>query len=282
MSVAAARRPRWWLEAVVIAWLAWIYDLVTNLAAVRETAARRHGASILHAESVLHLDPERALDTWLRGHPLLGVLSGDYYDNAHFIVTFAVIGWLWWRHPGEYRPLRSALVAVNVVGFAVFWVYPVAPPRLLAHHPLPDIVALTHAIGGWHTGVLAHAANQFASMPSLHLGWATWSAWAAWRVWRGRRFAPLVWLYPAATTVVVMATGNHYFFDCVAGVATAAVCIAASGAAYRRLGRARRPGPAATPPDRSGRATVTASSAATGVVTTPMAGKRAQTTKAQA
>jgi hypothetical protein len=142
-----SRRPRWWLELLVIVWLAWVYDLISNLPARRERAATAHARSVLHLEARLHLDPERALDTWLHGHPLLGLLAGDYYDNLHFIVTFAVIGWLWWRHPREYRPLRTTLVLINVIGFFVYWRYPMAPPRLLPGAHFYDIVALTHAIG---------------------------------------------------------------------------------------------------------------------------------------
>ncbi len=240
MSRRAVRRPRWWLEVLVIVWLAWVYDIVTNLAAFREKAAMAHGLGILHFEQRLHLDPERALDTWLHGHPLLGLITGDFYDNAHFVVTFVVIGWLWWCHPKEYRPLRTAIVLVNVIGFVVFWLYPVAPPRLLPGQHLYDIVALTHAFGGWHTGTLSHAANQFAAMPSLHLAWATWSAYAIWMVLHRRhRLVALVWIYPFAIAFSVLSTGNHYLADCVAGVATFAVATLIAFAVHRAWERHR-------------------------------------------
>ncbi len=274
----------------MIVWLAWVYDMISNLAPFRETAAIRNGAGILHLEALLHVDPERALDTWLAGHPLLGVVTGDYYDNAHFVVTFAVIGWLWWHHPRQYRPMRTALILANLIGFAVFWLYPVAPPRLLPGARFADIVALTHAIGGWHSGTLGHEANQFASMPSLHLGWAVWAAWAAWRVWRGRRFAVLVWAYPAATAVAVMATGNHYLLDVVAGIVTTAMSVVAADAIDRRLRRrrsdraGRRPPRSAAIGDATAPAGVGSSSAVTGAVATPTptAGRVAQATNAQA
>ena len=216
-----ARRPRWWAEALVLIWLLWVYDAINNLAALRRHAALAHGLAIVHLEEHLHLDPERLLNRWIDHHRLLGLLAGDYYDNLHFIVSLLVVGWLYWRHPREYRPLRTTLVLVNVVGFLVYWVYPVAPPRLLRGQGFVDIIALTHAIGSSHD--VSKAANQFAAMPSLHLGWACWSALAVWLVMRGRRWAPLVWAYPVMTALVVMATGNHYFADCVAGAATTGV-----------------------------------------------------------
>jgi hypothetical protein len=134
-----------------------------------------------------------------------------------------VLAWLWARHPGDYRPLRTALAGVNVVSLAIFWLLPVAPPRMLPG--MTDVVAATGAPGSWHSGSLATHANELAAMPSLHIAWAVWSAWAVWRVVRRRtRWAGLVWAYPVATTLTVLSTGNHFVADVVAGaVLTAAV-----------------------------------------------------------
>jgi hypothetical protein len=234
------RRPRWWTQILVIVWLCWVYDAVANLAPLRRQAARDHALSILHTERVLHIDPEAALDHWLAGHHALAVVVSNYYDNAHFVVTLGLVGWLWWSHPALYRPLRTALVLINVIGMAVFWVYPTAPPRLLSPSVYVDVVASTHAFGSWHAGTLATAANQLAAMPSLHIAWAVWSAYAVWLVVRGRGERPgglvrpsgpvesvrsvrsvwLVWLYPVVTTFAVLSTGNHFTLDAVAGLLT--------------------------------------------------------------
>jgi hypothetical protein len=221
-------KPRWWIQLLVLAWLGGLYDLVNNLAPTRIGAAMAHGFADLHVEQSLGWVPELAVNHWLAGHPLLGLLAGDYYDCAHFAVTLVVFAWLWWRHPDFYRPLRDALVAVSVVGFAVYWFFPAAPPRLLPGAGFSDIVSSTHAIGAWRSGVLAHTANQFAAMPSLHLAWALWVAFALWRVHRHARAAiALVWAYPLLTTLAVIATGNHLLIDCVAGAVTLALCLAA-------------------------------------------------------
>jgi hypothetical protein len=220
------RRSPWYVEALVIVWLVWAYDLITNLAPLRQAAATAHGRAIMHLEVVLHLDPEGTLDHWLSRHHTLALWVATYYDNAHFVVTLAVIGWLWWRHPLDYRSLRTSLVLVNVIGFVVFWLYPTAPPRLLPGAHISDVVAATGAFGSWHSGQLAHHADELAAMPSLHLAWATWCALAAWQVLRRHhRWAPLVWLYPASTVLAVLATGNHYLADVVAGVATLPVAM---------------------------------------------------------
>jgi membrane-associated phospholipid phosphatase len=62
-------------------------------------------------------------------------------------------------------------------------------------------------------------------MPSLHVGWAVWCGAAIALYARHRWVQVLGIAYPIVTTVVVMATGNHYLLDAVAG----AVVIAAGG-----------------------------------------------------
>lgn len=225
LAAPSVRRPRWWGELLVVVWLCWVYDWVTNLAPMRLGAAMAHARDALHLEQVLHIDPEAALDHWLAGHHTLALWLSNYYDNAHFVVTFAIVAWLWWRHPVQYRPLRTGLVLANVMALVVFWLYPMAPPRLLDPHRFADVVASTHAFGSWHTGSLASAANQLAAMPSLHIAWAVWSALAFWRIFRRRRLAHLAWLYPALTALVVLATGNHFVLDVAGGLATIALAM---------------------------------------------------------
>lgn len=251
----AGRRPRWWVEAAVLVWLLWAYDATANLAHLRQAAAVAHARSVVHLEAVLHLDPELAMDRWLAGHPLLGWWVSTFYDNAHFVVTLGVLGWLWWRHPGPYRPLRTALAGLNVVALAVFWWWPMAPPRLVPGYGAVDVVAATGAPGSWHAGTLAHHANELAAMPSLHLAWAVWSAWALWQVWRSgaaggraRRWAPVVWAYPASVAVGVLATGNHFVADVAAGVVLAAAVVPAADRVHRWLGRLAGPVPAPLAP----------------------------------
>jgi membrane-associated phospholipid phosphatase len=217
----SAPRTRWWVEVAAIVWLCWVYDAVTNLAPLRLQSAIAHGSSILRLEQSLGVAPEHSLDRWLASHHSIGVALSYYYDNAHFIVTLAILGWLWWRRSDIYRPLRSTLVLVNLLAFVVFWLYPVAPPRMLSG--FTDVVATSHTIGSWHTGALASDANQLAAMPSLHIAWAVWCTAAVWiatsRVW----VRLLAALYPFLTAFAVLSTGNHYVLDMVGGLAVLAL-----------------------------------------------------------
>jgi PAP2 superfamily protein len=200
----------------VVVWLCSLYDTITNLAPLRLHAALGHAQGVLDLEQALHIDPELALDRWLAGHHTLGLLVSDYYDNAHFLVTLSLLGWLWWRRADIYRPLRNSLVTVNLLAFVVFWLYPVAPPRML--NGFTDVVSSTHAIGSWHTGALASHANELAAMPSLHIAWAGWCAIALWQLSSRRVVRALAILYPCLTAVAVLATGNHFVLDILGGL----------------------------------------------------------------
>lgn len=217
--LARARgRTRWWVEALAIAWLCWVYDAITNLAPLRMHVAIGHAEGILRLEQTLHIDPEHGLDSWLAGHHTLGLILSDYYDNAHFAVTLGLLGWLWWRRTDLYRPLRNSLVLVNLLGFIVFWRYPVAPPRMLVSKGFTDVVASTHAFGSWHSGALASEANQLAAMPSLHMAWAAWCGLVIWRLSERRPVRTLAILYPCLTALAVISTGNHFVLDLLGGL----------------------------------------------------------------
>jgi hypothetical protein len=230
-------RTRWWGEALLIVWLAWVYDAINNLAPLRLGPALSHGRDILSVEGTLGIAPERSLDQWLSSHHGLGLVVSDYYDNAHFIVTIAVLALLWWQGAALYRPLRNSLIAINLLAFVVFWAYPVAPPRMLGG--FTDVVATTHAIGSWHSGALASQANQLAAMPSLHIAWAVWCTVAIWQLTRRTLVRALAVLYPFLTGFAVLATGNHYTLDILAGLVLVVAAMAIVSAAPRVAARVR-------------------------------------------
>jgi hypothetical protein len=182
---------------------------------------------VLDLERSLHLAPELALNTWLAGQRRLTDVVVFYYENVHAAVTFALIAWLWWHRPALLPPLRAALIAVNLAAQAVFWTWPVAPPRML---PSPRFVDLVAVVGGgaphWRPGSVAVYANQLSALPSLHIAWAVWSAIVVWRLSRRRSVRAAAAIYPVLTTVAVTATANHYLADAVTGALLAGLAVA--------------------------------------------------------
>src|SRR5579859_3485895 len=85
------RRSPLWVEALVIVWLSWLYDEISNLSSLRLHTALMHAGSVLHVEQVWHLEPERALNVWAAAHPALALPLADFYDTSHFAVTSVIL-----------------------------------------------------------------------------------------------------------------------------------------------------------------------------------------------
>jgi len=199
------------------------YSLARNLVAHEVDGARSRAYDVLHLERVLHLDVEAAANNWLTAHLAVAVTASFWYATLHFIVTPVVLVLLWLRAPRPtYRLLRNTLVVATGLALIGYATYPLMPPRMLPSYT--DTMSQTASYGWWGADAsaprgLGGLTNQFAAMPSMHLGWAVWCALAASMLLSGRRWRHLVWLYPLGTLAVVVGTANHYVVDGIAGAA---------------------------------------------------------------
>jgi PAP2 superfamily protein len=241
------RRLSWWRELAFVAVVYASYEVTRGLHHGGLTGALANGRSVLHWEQVTHLDPEHALNVGLAHVTLLAVLASYFYSTMHYVVTPAVLIWMYRRHADHYRRARTTLAIATVTGLVGFYLLPTAPPRLIHGSGFSGFQdTLEHVSNwGWWAGEgsvprgLGGLSNQFAAMPSLHVGWALWSGALIALYARRRAVRSLGVLYPITTTVVVMATGNHYLFDALAGVAVMAFAFAAAvglEAVRRRIG----------------------------------------------
>jgi membrane-associated phospholipid phosphatase len=150
-----------------------------------------------------------------------------------------VLIWMFVRHSAHYRLARTTLALSTVIGLVGYYFMPTAPPRLLANSGISDTLAAVSDYGWWSNQGsvprgLGSLSNQFAAMPSLHVGWALWAGALLWRFGRHRvtRWAGAA--YPVLTTLVVVATGNHYLLDALAGFAAIALAGAVAYSVTRR------------------------------------------------
>jgi hypothetical protein len=211
-------RPHWAFELLVVAFLLVIYDVIAGQAGLRADAA------IAHGRDLLALSPdgfELTADRWLASVGWLRDPASLYYDLAHIDVTLGALVACWFWRGSVYRRARTALVSINLIGLVVFFLYPVAPPRLLPGAGFIDIVGLSGTFQSSPESV--QHSNAFGSMPSLHSAWAVWVALAVMSMTSRRWLRGLAWLHVALTFVFVVITGNHYVIDIVAGIATALV-----------------------------------------------------------
>jgi hypothetical protein len=165
-----------------------------------------------------------------------------FYGTAHFFVTLGVFIALYKLRPsvfGQWRNTLAVMTALAIIGFSLF---PLMPPRLL-DAPCPDegygaacieseyrnfngaenfgfVDTIKEHGGPWafDRGPGSKISNQYAAMPSLHIGWATWCAFALWPIARRLWMRLALLIYPTITTFCIIVTGNHFWIDGVGGI----------------------------------------------------------------
>ena len=250
-ATAAARRAGLaWPRLPAAAELATIaagyggYALVRLAVRAGRRAAFAHAAWLWQAERRLHLTAEPSLNHLAAAHLALAEAAGYYYGLAHFLLTPLVLAWLYLRRPAAFGRLRSALVLATTAANVVFWAWPAAPPRFSVPG-MTDILVTDDILGAAHPRGATSLVNLYAAMPSLHVAWAAWCALAVASASHGR-WRHLAWLYPAATTLVVLASANHFLLDAAGGLAVTGLGMLATSQPSQLLARRRahpvRPG----------------------------------------
>ncbi|MFG2355961.1 phosphatase PAP2 family protein [Streptomyces sp. NPDC048521] len=228
-EVAARPRLRWWTELPLILLVYGCYSAGRLLARGDVSGAVDHGLAILRIEKLLYLNAEHPLNRLFTREPWLGVPADFWYASLHYLVTPAVLVWLFRARARHYRAARTWLMTSTFMGLIGFTLLPTCPPRLLsAGHGFVDTMAHYSSYGWWGGEASAPRGmggmtNQYAAMPSLHVGWALWCGVMLWR-YGGTRLTKVCGVaYPLLTAIVVMGTANHYFLDAAAGVAVMGV-----------------------------------------------------------
>ncbi|MFI5975068.1 phosphatase PAP2 family protein [Streptomyces sp. NPDC051452] len=228
-EVAPRTRLRWWTELPLILLVYGCYSAGRLLARGDVTTAVDHGLALLRVEKLLRLNAEHPLNRLFTREPWLGVPADFWYASLHYLVTPAVLIWLFRSRAPFYRAARTWLMTSTFIGLIGFTLMPTCPPRLLsADHGFVDTMAQYSSYGWWGGEASAPRGmggmtNQYAAMPSLHVGWALWCGVMLWRHGGTRLTKVLGVAYPLLTALVVMGTANHYFLDAAAGVAVMAV-----------------------------------------------------------
>ncbi|MFG2653778.1 phosphatase PAP2 family protein [Streptomyces sp. NPDC048425] len=224
-TAATGDRLRWWTELPLIVLVYAAYSAGRLMVRGDEARAVEHGLAILRAEKALHLNLEHPLNRLFTAEAWIGVPADFWYASLHYLVTPGILIWLFRSRAVHFRAARTWLMASTLIGLIGFTLVPTCPPRLLSPgHGFVDTMAQYSSWGWWGGEAsaprgLGGMTNQYAAMPSLHVGWAMWCGVMLWRHGRTPLVRAAGVAYPLITTFVVMGTANHYFFDALAGVA---------------------------------------------------------------
>jgi PAP2 superfamily len=239
-----ATRPRALPELLLVAVLFLAYKLGRALIEGHVARAFDNAWRVWDLERMLHLPSEVAVQQAVLPHGSLVHIANSYYAYVHFPATAAFLLFMYLRRPTYYVWARRSIAGLTAAALVLHVLVPLAPPRLLTGTGMLDTGHLfgPAVYGNVSTDTLS---NQYAAMPSLHVGWALAIAVGLIATTRSRlRWAWL--LYPLMTGAVVVVTGNHYWLDGI--VATAllgmvlVICPWPGTVQHRFFGRARHPG----------------------------------------
>jgi hypothetical protein len=210
-----------------------IYQAARVVAAGDYATAMTHAHDIVALERGLHLDVEGGVQRAFLDSPLLHVLNYVYVAAQNLVLPASLV-LIYRLNRSVYTVLRNTLLATWLLALPVYALYPAAPPRL-SGMGIVDTVSTGSPLK-LESGTTTSLFNQFAAVPSLHVGFAFAIGIALAAALRNPalRVASLMWGPIMVLTVV--ATGNHFVFDAVTGLA-----ITAAGYGVHRLLTARRP-----------------------------------------
>ena len=178
-----------------------------------------------HVHGLIELSLQRAVD----GSHLLATLASWTYWNSEFTVLGLALLWVYLRRNEAFIRFRNWILLANLIGLIGYVVVPTAPPRMFPTFGFSDTLA---EFGGLNhgSGLVSLAANPYAAMPSLHAADALIVGITLAIVCR-RWWAKTIWLlWPAWVWFAVMATGNHFWLDILAGIV---VVVLAAAVIYR-------------------------------------------------
>jgi membrane-associated phospholipid phosphatase len=229
-ALAAGRRylPRGYADFALqlLIWFGFLlaYQVARGVADRDPTQAFANGWRVIDVEQRLTGLGELTLQGWTQSSAFLEQLVSWTYWNSEFTVIGVTLLWVYLRRNAGFTRFRNTILLANGLGLIGYVLLPTAPPRFFTSIGFID--TLDHFGGLNHgSGLVELASNPYAAMPSLHAADALivgvvlasvvrrpiWKAlWLIWPVW--------VWF-------AVMATGNHFWLDVLAGIVLGGIAL---------------------------------------------------------
>jgi membrane-associated phospholipid phosphatase len=230
-AIAAGRRlfPRGYADFgyQLLIWFGFLaaYQVARGVADRDPTRAFANGWRVIDVEQRLAGLGELTLQGWTQSSRVLETLVSWTYWNSEFTVVGLTLLWVYFRRNEAFLRFRNTILLANVLGLFGYVFLPTAPPRLFTSMGFTDTLS---QFGGLNhgSGLVELASNPYAAMPSLHAADALIAGVILASVVR-RPVWKAVWLlWPAWVWFAVMATGNHFWLDVLAGIVLALIALA--------------------------------------------------------
>jgi membrane-associated phospholipid phosphatase len=201
-------------QAVLLATAVAVYFAVRSLTSGSAEVAERNAGFLVDLERSLGIFVERDLQQLAIGLDGVVPVVNAIYIYGHWPVIAAVLGWLAWRRRDAFLVYRNALLISGLVGMLIVATFPVAPPRLM---DLGFVDTVTLHSEAYRVLQPPSFTNQYAAMPSFHVGWDLLVGIALVREGTRTWMRVVGYALPLLMLVSVVTTGNHYLVDAVVG-----------------------------------------------------------------
>jgi hypothetical protein len=237
--------PRGWLDlgrqlGIWFGFLA-LYQVARGIADRNPTRAFENGLGVINMEERIGDLFEVTLGNLISGSRALEFIVSWTYWNSEFTVVGLALLFVYLRRHDHFTRFRNWILVANTIGLVGYVLVPTAPPRMFPTFGFRDSLA---NFGGLNhgSGLIQLASNPYAAMPSLHAADALIVGVTLAYVCRHWWSRTLWLLWPAWVWFAVMATGNHFWLDILAGIAV--TLLAAVAIHHRGIWRFLRPAPA--------------------------------------
>ena len=195
--------------------LLWLgYSTVRRITADSTKIAAENAVNLVKFQDWMGFPNEATLQGWFIDSEVLIKIANTFYFVMHFPSMIVFLVWVMVRKIEWMPQVRASLCLATFSGLIIHLLFPLMPPRLMVSYGFID-TAKVFGPDPYSLGI-AKAANEFAAMPSLHVGWALLIALAAIRILK----TPARWLmllHPILSTIVVVVTANHFWLDIIVG-----------------------------------------------------------------
>ncbi len=208
-------------EIAFVSGLYTLWRLARVLPLDQSIGAIDRGRTLQNFQREIFLPSELSLQKFVLEHEWLAQLSNAYYAIAHVPVLLLFLVWLFAFHRSAYPQWRNGLALLTAMCLALRFIR-VAPPRFF---PELGYIDLSTRYGMSIYGPVGKGvSDQFAAMPSIHVGWAAVVSLgvvaASTSKWRW-----LALFHVLATIFVVSATGNHWWLDGLVAIALLGIAL---------------------------------------------------------
>jgi hypothetical protein len=230
------------VEFALISALYAVWRVARKLPLAQNDGAVERARSIVDFQEALFIPTELSLQQFILRNDWLGWPTTLYYAILHVPALIAFLVWLFVFHRAHFAHWRNGLVFLTGMCLVIrFW--RVAPPRFLPDLGYEDLSERfgPSIYGPVGTGV----SDQFAAMPSIHVGWAAVVSLGVFAV-SASRWRWFFLLHMIVTIIVVSASGNHWWLDGIVAIGLLAIGLWLDTFVRSRLARRNAPGPTDT------------------------------------